>query len=140
MCDVTTCTPHFAAAGSTQPGWSASQCAGATCRWTRVCAGVFADKLLLERVSGPGARRKRAWGVAASTVITSSPGGGRAWPLRFVAGCVVACAGALHTPALLLRSGVTVNGNVGRNLRLHPATAVLGVYQKVRGALVPRAS
>ncbi len=67
-------------------------------------------------------------------MTTTDLGGGRAWRLRFVADCVVACAGALHTPALLLRSGVTVNGNVGRNLRLHPATAVMGIYQKVGGA------
>jgi long-chain-alcohol oxidase len=42
---------------------------------------------------------------------------------------VVAACGALHTPALLKRSGLT-NPNVGRHLRLHPATAVWGVYDE----------
>jgi long-chain-alcohol oxidase len=45
---------------------------------------------------------------------------------------VVAACGALETPALLRRSGVG-NASVGRNLRLHPATAVIGVFdQQIR--------
>jgi long-chain-alcohol oxidase len=39
---------------------------------------------------------------------------------------VVVAAGSLETPALLLRSGL--GGQVGRNLRLHPATTVAGVF------------
>lgn len=39
---------------------------------------------------------------------------------------VVAC-GAIYTPALLKRSGVA-NRNIGRGLRLHPASAVVGVF------------
>jgi choline dehydrogenase-like flavoprotein len=39
---------------------------------------------------------------------------------------VVVAAGAIHSPALLLRSGV--RGAVGRMLRLHPATAVWGRF------------
>ncbi|HEY1331251.1 MAG TPA: GMC family oxidoreductase, partial [Actinomycetota bacterium] len=42
---------------------------------------------------------------------------------------VVAAAGALHTPALLRRSGLT-NPNIGRHLRLHPVTAVFGVFDE----------
>ena len=40
---------------------------------------------------------------------------------------VVAPCGALHTPALLLRSGIA-NRNIGRGLHLHPVTAVGGVF------------
>jgi choline dehydrogenase-like flavoprotein len=39
---------------------------------------------------------------------------------------VVAC-GAVESPALLLRSGLT-NPNIGRHLRLHPVAAVGGIY------------
>jgi long-chain-alcohol oxidase len=39
---------------------------------------------------------------------------------------VVAC-GSIYTPAVLARSGVS-NPNVGRGLRLHPATAVAGIF------------
>lgn len=41
---------------------------------------------------------------------------------------VVAAAGAIETPALLLRSGL--GGEVGRNLHLHPGTAVFGVFEE----------
>ena len=42
-------------------------------------------------------------------------------------------AGSLHTPALLLRSGVP-NGEVGRRLRLHPVTGVLGWFDGAAAA------
>jgi long-chain-alcohol oxidase len=41
---------------------------------------------------------------------------------------VVAC-GAIQTPALLRRSGLT-NREIGRNLRLHPATGVFGFFDE----------
>ncbi|KAK9841741.1 hypothetical protein WJX81_000141 [Elliptochloris bilobata] len=44
------------------------------------------------------------------------------------AGIVVASAGALHTPALLLRSGLDGRGRVGANLRLHPGTCAVGSF------------
>jgi choline dehydrogenase-like flavoprotein len=56
---------------------------------------------------------------------------------------VVVAAGSLHTPALLLRSGLE-NPNIGRNLHLHPATAVGGFFaQRIEpwgGALQTRYS
>jgi choline dehydrogenase-like flavoprotein len=42
---------------------------------------------------------------------------------------VIAACGAIHTPALLKRSGLR-NANIGRNLKLHPATAVFGVFDE----------
>jgi long-chain-alcohol oxidase len=42
---------------------------------------------------------------------------------------VVASCGAIHTPALLKRSGLQ-NENIGRHLTLHPATAVFGVFDE----------
>ncbi|HZY91953.1 MAG TPA: GMC family oxidoreductase N-terminal domain-containing protein [Thermoplasmata archaeon] len=41
--------------------------------------------------------------------------------------CVVLAGGAVQTPALLLRSGIRHAG-VGRGLRLHPTTALLGEF------------
>jgi hypothetical protein len=38
-------------------------------------------------------------------------------------------AGALHTPAVLLRSGVRGRGHTGRHLRLHPATVAIGFFE-----------
>jgi choline dehydrogenase-like flavoprotein len=42
---------------------------------------------------------------------------------------VVAACGAIQTPALLKRSGLP-NPNIGKNLRLHPATVVWGVLDE----------
>jgi choline dehydrogenase-like flavoprotein len=41
---------------------------------------------------------------------------------------IVAC-GAIHTPALLKRSGLQ-NPNVGKHLHLHPAAAVFGIFDE----------
>jgi len=41
---------------------------------------------------------------------------------------IVAC-GAIHTPALLKRSGLQ-NTNIGKHLKLHPATVVFGVFDQ----------
>jgi choline dehydrogenase-like flavoprotein len=46
--------------------------------------------------------------------------------VRVEATAVIAAAGSLETPALLLRSGL--KGRVGHNLSLHPATTVAGVF------------
>ncbi len=43
---------------------------------------------------------------------------GETLPVRVRAGLVFCCAGAIHTPALLLRSGL--KRNIGRTLRMHP--------------------
>jgi choline dehydrogenase-like flavoprotein len=42
---------------------------------------------------------------------------------------VVAACGAIHTPALLKRSGLS-NTNIGKHLKLHPAAAVFGVFDE----------
>ena len=52
-----------------------------------------------------------------------------AGPVQVRARAVVAAGGALETPALLLRSGLR-NPNVGRWLRLHPATGVFGAFEE----------
>lgn len=42
---------------------------------------------------------------------------------------VVAACGAVHTPALLRRSGLA-NENIGKHLKLHPATVIWGVFDE----------
>jgi long-chain-alcohol oxidase len=44
-------------------------------------------------------------------------------------GTVVVACGALHTPALLLRSGLR-NAHIGKNLHLHPVSNVCGVFDE----------
>ena len=50
-----------------------------------------------------------------------------AGPVQVRCRAVVAAAGAIETPALLLRSGLR-NESIGRWLRLHPATGVFGLF------------
>jgi choline dehydrogenase-like flavoprotein len=74
----------------------------------------------VERVLMSGGR---AGGVQATVRPPALP------PSRLTvhARAVVAACGALHTPALLRRSGLSAPA-IGRGLRLHPASAVAGVF------------
>lgn len=47
------------------------------------------------------------------------------------ASVVVSAAGSLHSPALLLRSHIKCNGNVGKHLHIHPATVIYGHFPQV---------
>jgi long-chain-alcohol oxidase len=69
------------------------------------------------------ARRVIVDGGAARGVEAEVAGGGT---VTVRARAVVAACGSIHTPALLKRSGLG-NPNVGKHLRLHPATVVWGV-------------
>ncbi|HMC55717.1 MAG TPA: GMC family oxidoreductase [Gemmatimonadaceae bacterium] len=72
----------------------------------------------------------RAVGVEATAQAPHADG---RHTLRVNAPTIVAAAGALETPALLLRSGVE-HPQLGRNLYLHPTTAVGGQYaHPIRG-------
>ncbi len=101
----------------TKRSTTATYLADAVAGGARLVTGATANRVL--RVDG------RAAGVDATVAL---PGGGRA-ALTVRARRVVAACGALHTPALLLRSGLA-NPNIGRGLRLHPVTAIGGVFDE----------
>jgi len=67
----------------------------------------------------------KAVGVRATVRQPGEP----AWTLIVRSTAVVAAAGAIGTPALLQRSGIR-GAAIGRNLRLHPGTAVVGVFDE----------
>jgi choline dehydrogenase-like flavoprotein len=69
--------------------------------------------------------RARATGVVARVRRSN----GQTYNVTVRANSVVVACGAVHTPALLRRSGLS-NANIGRNLRLHPATALAGVFKQ----------
>lgn len=81
----------------------------------RVIARCAAQRVLIEG--------GRATGVVA---VARGPDG-RSHSVTVRARAVVVACGALHTPALLRRSGLTHRA-LGSGLRLHPATAVLGIF------------
>lgn len=76
----------------------------------------------VERVLSEGSR-------AVGVIGTVRRPDGRAVRLTVRARAVVAACGALHTPALLTRSGLT-NALIGRGLRLHPVSAVAGYFDE----------
>jgi long-chain-alcohol oxidase len=79
----------------------------------RIFAQTRADKLRMEagRVTGVEATSKRGQHIAVTCKSV-----------------VVAC-GAIHSPALLLRSGLN-NEHIGRHLHLHPVSNVCGVFDE----------
>jgi choline dehydrogenase-like flavoprotein len=79
----------------------------------RILVRTRAERLIIEQ--------SRAGGVQARTTD------GHKVTVR--ARAVVVAAGAIHTPALLRRSGLE-NENIGRHLRLHPVTGVAGVFEE----------
>ena len=80
---------------------------------TRLVVNTKIERVLVEA----GAAR----GIAGRTA------GGR--PLTIRSRAVIVACGAIHTPALLRRSGLQ-NPNIGKHLRLHPATAVFGIFDE----------
>lgn len=88
-------------------------------------ARIYAD-VQAERITVDG---RTATGVDAVVLDRASakPTGVR---IRVVAKVVVSSAGALHGPALLLRSGLDAGGRVGKRTMIHPVTGVSGIYDK----------
>ncbi|MCZ7582344.1 MAG: GMC family oxidoreductase [Deltaproteobacteria bacterium] len=123
------------------------------CRATGVCAfGCPRDAKMATHVSyvprakKAGARvftrcraaavltdRGRAVGVVAR--FLGADGRPTGHSLRVLANAVFVAAGAIHTPALLARSGLGgARSNVGRHLRIHPAVRVAATFnEKING-------
>jgi choline dehydrogenase-like flavoprotein len=86
-------------------------------RGARIVAGCRVQRILVERGRAAGVE-----GVAAGA-------GGQVARVAVRAPVVVCAAGALETPALLLRSGIG-GPAAGAYLRLHPATVLGGFYDE----------
>ncbi len=66
-------------------------------------------------------------GAVCGALVRVDRGEGRHRDVEITCRAVVVAAGAIHTPALLLRSGLR-NGHIGRNLHLHPTVGTAGVF------------
>ena len=84
----------------------------------RILVHTRADRILVEG--------GRATGVAA---VCTDPATGGTAEITVRASQVVVAAGALETPAILLRSGIG-GPAVGRNLHLHPSVVMFGTYDE----------
>ncbi len=83
----------------------------------RVIVNAYAQRVLIER------------GAAAGVLLRVTGSDGIPHAVTVKAKIVVAAGGAIHTPALLLRSGLT-NTNIGANLKLHPVAPLYGVFEQ----------
>lgn len=78
--------------------------------------------------SGCRAERIELAGGRVRAVAAATAGGGR---LRVECGVAVVACGAIHTPLFLRRQGIgTDSGELGRNLAIHPATAVRALFDE----------
>ena len=128
-------------AGSSRSAGTSTRCRATSSVASRASsaarAATAARSERSSRRCAPGSRTPRAqergsWSVRRRGAYWSTNGaaaGVDAGPVQVRCRAVVAAAGAIETPALLLRSGLT-NPNVGRGLRLHPATAVFGIFEE----------
>lgn len=66
-------------------------------------------------------------GRATGVVATATSAGGRRFNVTVKARIVIAACGSIHSPALLMRSGIKLP-HLGRNLHLHPTTGVGGLF------------
>ncbi|HLL78853.1 MAG TPA: GMC family oxidoreductase [Ktedonobacteraceae bacterium] len=82
----------------------------------RIVVRCSAERLLIEN--------GKAVGVEATALDTET---GKQHRVTVRAKAVVVAAGAVSTPALLVRSGLD-NPHIGRHLRLHPVVTVTGIY------------
>jgi choline dehydrogenase-like flavoprotein len=92
--------------------------------WIRRAAAAGARILVDTEVSRVLVREGAVWGVEG----VHAPAEGPAVPVRIRARRVVVAAGSIHTPALLLRSGLS-HPHLGRHLYLHPTVPVAGFYE-----------
>jgi choline dehydrogenase-like flavoprotein len=82
----------------------------------RIIVRCSADKVLIEN--------GQAVGVEAHNIDI---GTGKSYRVTVRAKAVIVAAGAIHSPAILLRSGLE-NRHIGRHLHLHPTSALVGLY------------
>lgn len=87
-------------------------------------ARVYAD-CKVEKIVRSG---KKVTGVTGHIVRANGNRGPR---VTVHAPTVVVCAGAIHTPSLLMRSGIhSPSGQIGKNLTLHPNAKVVAVFDE----------
>ncbi|MGH2911727.1 MAG: GMC family oxidoreductase N-terminal domain-containing protein [Solirubrobacteraceae bacterium] len=105
----------------------------------RIVTGARVERVLVDGVGGsslnggsglPASAGGRATGMQATTGVRARMASGA--PLEVRAPGVIVAAGTINTPLLLSRSGLDgASGQLGRNLSLHPATAVFARMDEV---------
>lgn len=87
-------------------------------RGARILVKAQVERVLIER------------GEARGALVDVEGADGRRHRVTIRAKTVVVAAGAIHTPAILMRSGL-LNHNIGANLHLHPVTVIYGQFEEM---------
>ena len=120
-------------------GWCCFGCPSGTKQGTKEtylkdaakCGAHFLMHGHVDRVLWNKNTRKASGVEARVRVKAGTQQDGEELKLRIYAKTVVVSAGSLHTPAILKRSGFQ-NKHIGKNLRLHPVIAAVGIFpQKI---------
>ncbi len=82
----------------------------------------YVKKVITSSPTSTSQGKRVTRGVAA---VLTNPATGQAVPLIIKSSVVVVSAGALNSPLVLRRSGLE-NPHIGKNLRLHPVSGVVG--------------
>ncbi len=85
----------------------------------QVLTSVHVDRLIIEH--------GRVRGIEGSAVCPDTHK--RTHPVRILAGCTVLAAGAIGSPAIMRRSGLTREA-IGASLRFHPSCYIMGVFDE----------
>lgn len=91
----------------------------------KILENAFVERILYKRLTHGIEGIHRAGAQKATGVLVRH--NGQLYTIH-ASRCVICAAGALHTPCLLTRSGFK-NPHIGRNLHLHPVTAVSGSHK-----------
>jgi choline dehydrogenase-like flavoprotein len=86
--------------------------------WAKILPNARAEKILIQNGTAVGAE-----------ITITEPQTQERKSLTIKAKKVVVSAGSLHTPVLLLKSGLT-HPQIGQNLYLHPVATVAGYYEE----------
>lgn len=82
----------------------------------RIIVRAYVDRILHER------------GQVRAAVVKVTDDDGQTHLVTIKAKAIIVSAGTIHTPAILMRSGLT-NRNIGQNLYLHPTTVITGLFE-----------
>ncbi len=122
-------TAAFGCAYGTKQSTAVTYLRDAVDAGAQVFAGVRVDRVRLEAVADDAGGVRRAVGVDAVVVDADVAGGAATRMLTVDAPLVVVAAGALRTPGLLARSGVT-SPHLGKHLHLHPTSALSAQFDE----------
>lgn len=112
---------NFGCAFSAKQGTLHTYLQDAAACGTRLIVRGYTERVWIER------------GQAKGVEVSVTDSAGRRHPVTIRSKAVVVAAGALHTPALLRRSGLG-SAHIGANLHLHPTSVIYGLFdQPIRG-------